>query len=158
MLSQVPCCGSLCIFPEPPNIIHQLLLSFFTLSFGHMGEPHHQHLHHHQIVNNIYCPLIYHHILVAWCYQYWILSSTLNFCTLPLNVMIWDHGIQSPLLRIWLSTLLNLIEYWSRNIGQIHWIVLSTDITSLTSALHHKNSTTETRRIVHYHFMSGLSL
>ena len=75
-------------------MIHKLILYFDPLSIGHMGEPRHQHLDHNQTPNNTFCPVVYHHRVVDWCYQCWILLSTCTSCNFILNGLILYHGLQ----------------------------------------------------------------
>ena len=69
-------------------MLRQIILSFDPLSIGHMGETCNQHPYHHQILNNRFYLVVYHHRVVPWCFQCWILRSPRNFCTLLLNGLL----------------------------------------------------------------------
>ena len=117
---QVPQRVFLCIHPDIPLIIYQIILYFYPLYIGHMRELFYQHLDHHQMSNIRFCQVVYHHRVVALCYQCWILSSPWTSCNLLLNGLVLHHDLKSLPLNILIWTLLNLIEFRIRKIGRLH--------------------------------------
>ena len=105
----------------------------------------------------IYFMVLYHHIVVAWFYQCWIPRSPWALWNILLNSLMWYNGLQSPPLNIWLLTILNEMKFRSRTIGQLHWMVLATNITALPLDIHRNSSTTETMRIIRTQICLGYS-